>query len=116
VRAARPLGYGLGGMLPLLFPNGTTLSRRWHLLVFTGVAAIAFPLIAISAVGGVAALLVRYRRSVGVERLQLRWLVLAAWLAVTVLGVEIVTTVHSTVSSLAQFVVVAAIPGMWTPS
>ena len=79
--------------LPQLFPNGKVISRRWLPLAWFGAAATAllsvafmidpdghppminvcFLLFALAGLASVVPLVVRYRRSVGVEREQIKW-------------------------------------------
>ena len=79
--------------LPQLFPNGRVISRRWLPLAWFGAAAtalltiafmidpdgyppminVSFLLFALAGLSSVVPLVVRYRRSVGVEREQIKW-------------------------------------------
>ena len=65
-----------GGVVSVAFPNRLSPLRgdpAWAALPFDSLFLVSL----ISLVVGVIALLVRYRRSMGIERLQLRWLVAA---------------------------------------
>ena len=79
--------------LPQLFPNGKVISRRWLPLAWFGAAAtallsvdfmidpdgypplvnVSFLLFALAGLASVVPLVVRYRRSIGVEREQIKW-------------------------------------------
>ncbi|MDQ3577734.1 MAG: hypothetical protein M3443_09090 [Actinomycetota bacterium] len=84
----------IGMALPQLFPDGRLLSRRWRPLAWLGAAAtallstlfildpaglelslfdFAFPLFGLSMLASLVPLVLRYRRSTGVERQQLKW-------------------------------------------
>ncbi len=85
----------IGIALPQLFPNGRLLSRRWQPLAWFGAAAtallsalfivdpsgvglealfgFAFPLFGLAMLTSLVPLVLRYRRSRGVERQQLKW-------------------------------------------
>ncbi len=97
---AQPLSWAwvptVGGIiigLPQLFPAGRLLSRRWRPLAWFGVAAtallsvdfmidedgypplvnVAFGMFALAGLASIVPLVVRYRRSTGIERQQLKW-------------------------------------------
>jgi hypothetical protein len=81
--------------LPQLFPNGRLLSRRWRPLLWFSLAAplplatlflldprqveltsafsVAFPLLGLAILASLTPLIVRFRRSRGVERQQFKW-------------------------------------------
>ena len=79
--------------LPQLFPSGRLLSRRWRPLAWFGLGAtafltlvfmidedgyaplagVSFGIFALAGLGSIVPLVVRYRRSSGVERQQLKW-------------------------------------------
>ncbi len=103
-----PAAAGMTIALPLLFPTGRLLSRRWRgiaafgaaatgLLVGTLVAdpqgggpldAVAYPLFGLASLSALVSFAVRYRRSRGVGRQQLKWVFygLALCLPLVVLG------------------------------
>ncbi len=79
--------------LPQLFPSGRLLSRRWRPLAWFGLGAtafltldfmidedgyaplagVSFGIFALAGLGSIVPLVLRYRRSSGVERQQLKW-------------------------------------------
>jgi len=103
-----PSAAGIVIALPQLFPDGLLLSPRWRPLAWFGGAAaallstlfildpdeasplytLAFPLFGLAALASLVPLVVRYRRSTGVERQQLKWVFygLAVTLPFFVLG------------------------------
>jgi len=89
-----PSAAGIVIALPQVFPEGHLLSPRWRPLAWFGAAAaallaglfilypdeassplytFAFPLFGMAALGSLVPLVLRYRRSGGVERQQLKW-------------------------------------------
>jgi len=88
-----------------LFPTGVLLSRRWRLLPWllgaavliaivgqemsTSLFAIGMILLLLGTAGSVGSLIVRFRRSSGTERLQLKQLVLAAGLILPAMAVSV---------------------------
>lgn len=70
----------------------------------------AFPLMLLTALGCIASLIVRYRRSHGALRDQLRLFVWAATSGSAIIAVEIFTNAHTTTTVLLQFVAVFAFP------
>jgi len=88
-----PAVAGIVVALPQLFPSGHLLSPRWRPLAWFGAAAsgllsvlflvepdgetwwtaVAFPVFGLSALTSLAPLVLRYRRSTGAERQQLKW-------------------------------------------
>ncbi|MDQ6650066.1 MAG: hypothetical protein M3Z02_08130 [Actinomycetota bacterium] len=66
--------------------------------------------VAISALAGIAALLGRFVRASGVERLQVKWFAFAAFAAVVEVAVAVNLNAHSVISAVAQFVAVGALP------
>jgi hypothetical protein len=75
-------------LAPDWYGNPLTVPALYRLLVVPGVAA--FVVVLISVLVGAGSLVVRFRRARGVERLQLRWLALAATLAAGLLLVTLV--------------------------
>jgi hypothetical protein len=75
-------------LAPDWYGNPLAVPALYRLLVVPGVAAIVVVLISVLA--GAGSLVVRFRRARGVERLQLRWLALAAALAAGLLLVALV--------------------------
>jgi hypothetical protein len=75
-------------LAPDWYGNPLAVPALYRLLVVPGVAA--FVVVLISVLVGAGSLVVRFRRARGVERLQLRWLALAAALAAGLLLVALV--------------------------
>lgn len=100
-----PTQAGLAIALPQLFPDGRLLSRRWRPLAWFGAVAVAplsilfiispdatepewgfllaFPLFGLAALASLVPLVVRYRRSRGVERQQFKWVLYGLAVSVT---------------------------------
>ena len=131
-------------LVPLLFPTGSPLTRRWRVLVWmTGIAAVSTcfavsvgtrawtdfgvanplyhpvlanvvvfsgPVLVASVVGSVASVVVRYRRSTGALRQQLRWFVWACLLAVLIVAPQIVINAHTALTVALQTLAVLSIP------
>nr|MDQ3579797.1 hypothetical protein [Actinomycetota bacterium] len=107
-----PTQAGLVIALPQLFPDGRLLSRRWRPLAWFGAVAVAplailfilspdalepewgfslaFPLFGLAALASLVPLVVRYRRSAGVERQQFKWVLYGLALSVTMSVLTIV--------------------------
>ena len=89
-----PTVAGIGMALPQLFPDGRLLSPRWRWLAVLGASvtvllstlflidpngtglgafAVVFPLFGLAMLASLVPLLLRYRRSRGIERQQLKW-------------------------------------------
>ena len=76
----------------------------------SNVVVIAGPVMVISVVGSIASVVVRYRRSSGVLRQQLRWFVWACLVAIVVLVPELVLNRHTIVTVVLQLLVVLGVP------
>jgi hypothetical protein len=74
------------------------------------VVVLAGPVMVASVLGCVASVVVRYRRSTGAQRQQLRWFVWACGVATPVIAVELWLNRHNAVTVAVQFLVVFAIP------
>jgi hypothetical protein len=86
-----------------------TANPLYHPAV-SSIILLGVPLVVISVAGSIAAVVVRYRRSSGALRQQLRWFVCAAVFATVLVGAVLASNAHNGVTIALQFIGVASVP------